>query len=165
MITVRRAQTKDIPKIMELLRQVHGVHYAIRSDIFKPTTTKYTVTELSVIMADSNRPIFVAVDEQDIAQGYAFCIIKEIKDNLLLNDRKELYIDDLCVEGNHRGEHIGTELYEYTLQYAKEISADYITLNVWQGNDSAMAFYEAMGMTPRSLTMETKLKYKEDEKL
>ncbi len=160
MIKVRKAQTKDITRIMELLRQVHGVHYAIRSDIFKPTTTKYTVQELSGIMADSSRPIFVAVDESDSTQGYAFCMIKEVKNNLLLHDRLELYIDDLCVEGNHRGEHIGSELYSYVLDYARSIKADYITLNVWEGNDSARAFYDAMGMTPRNTTLEVSLKEK-----
>ncbi len=158
MITTRRAQTKDIPKIMELLRQVHGVHYAIRPDIFKPTTTKYTVRELSEIMADTSRPIFIAADEGDIPLGYAFCIVKEVKDNLLFRNRIELYIDDLCVDGSHRGEHIGSELYRYVTDYAKSIDADYITLNVWEGNESAMRFYEAMGLNPRNTTMEVKLK-------
>ncbi len=158
MITkVRRAQTKDIPRIMELLRQVHGVHYAIRPDIFKPTTTKYSVRELSEIMADSSRPIFIAADEADTALGYAFCIVKETKDNLLLVDKRTLYIDDLCVEGNHRGEHIGKHLYEYVLEYAKEINADNITLNVWEGNDSARAFYDAMGFAVQKTTLEIKL--------
>ena len=158
MLTVRKAHTKDIPKIMELLRQVPGIHYAIRPDIFKPTTTKYTVQELSGIMADSSRPIFVAVDGSSAVQGYAFCIIKEVKDNLLLCDRLEVYIDDLCVEGNHRGEHIGSELYQHVVSYAKELKADYVTLNVWEGNNSAKAFYEAMGMAPRSTTMEINIR-------
>ena len=33
---------------------------------------------------------------------------------------KTLYIDDLCVDENIRGQHIGRRLYEYVKQYAKE---------------------------------------------
>ena len=34
---------------------------------------------------------------------------------------------------------------------------DFVTLNVWCGNESAMAFYEKLGLTPRSITMEVSL--------
>ena len=39
---------------------------------------------------------------------------------------------------------------------AKAEGADFITLNVWQGN-SALQFYEKMGMTPRKTTLELPL--------
>ncbi len=157
MIRTRFANEKDIPKIMDLLRQVHGVHYDIRPDVFKPVTTKYTADELTQILKDEMRPIIVGVDETDETVGYAFCIIKEIKDHQLLCDSKSLYIDDLCVDKEHRGEHIGTVIYGAVCEYAKDIGCDRITLNVWEGNDSARAFYDALGFKPRSTTMEVKL--------
>lgn len=157
MIKTRFATDKDIPKIMDLLRQVHGVHYDIRPDVFKPVTTKYTADELADILKDKTRPIIVGVNEADETVGYAFCIIKEIKDHQLLCDSKSLYIDDLCVDEKCRGEHIGTAVYEAVCEYAKSIGCDTITLNVWEGNDSARVFYDAKGFTPRSTTMEVKL--------
>ena len=40
---IRKAEEKDIPRIMELLGQVLQIHAEIRPDVFIPGTTKYTV--------------------------------------------------------------------------------------------------------------------------
>ena len=41
-MTIRKAQEKDIPRIIELLGQILQIHAEIRPDIFIPDTTKYT---------------------------------------------------------------------------------------------------------------------------
>ena len=43
---IRDAKEKDIPRILELLKQVLQIHADIRPDIFIPGTTKYTIDEL-----------------------------------------------------------------------------------------------------------------------
>lgn len=153
-MNIRRAENKDIPTLMELLRQVHGVHYDIRPDIFKPTTTKYSAIELEEILSDPMRPILVVADESDSVLGYAFCAYKQAVGDLLLTDIKSLYIDDLCIDKAHRGKHIGSALYEAVLALAKETGCYNVTLNVWCGNDSAMEFYEKKGLKPQRIFME-----------
>ena len=153
---IRFAEKRDIPGLIRLLYQVGDVHHQIRPDIFRPGAIKYTEGELEAILADESRPIFVGTEEGRVL-GYCFCQLREYRGSTVLTDRKELYIDDLCVDENRRGQHIGKVLYEHTLAYAKEIGCAFVTLNVWSGNDSAMKFYEKAGMTPRSITMETKL--------
>ena len=59
---------------------------------------------------------------------------------------KSLFIDDLCVDKQTRGQHIGESLFEYVKQQAKELGCYEVTLNVWAGNTSAEHFYEKMGM-------------------
>ena len=72
----------------------------------------------------------------------------------MLNDRYCLYIDDLCVLEGCRGKHIGSALYNEVVRYAKMRKCDAITLNVWEGNDAAKAFYEKMGFAPQKTVME-----------
>ena len=43
---IRKAEERDIPRIMELLGQVLQIHADIRPDIFIGETTKYTKEEL-----------------------------------------------------------------------------------------------------------------------
>ena len=155
-MTIRNAETRDIPGMIALLYQVGGVHHEIRPDIFRDNAIKYTPAELEAILQDETRPIFVC-DEGGFVEGYCFCQIRSFENSTVLTDRKELYIDDLCVDENRRGQHIGSVLYEHTLAYAKEIGCQFVTLNVWQGNDGAMRFYENAGLKPRSITMEMKL--------
>ena len=153
---IRFAQEKDIGGILCLLRQVGQVHHEIRPDLFRPGAIKYTEGELEAILADESRPIFVGTEEDKVL-GYCFCQLREYRGSTVLTDRKELYIDDLCVDETVRGQHVGRQLYEHTCAWAKEIGCNFLTLNVWCGNDSAMAFYEKRGLTPRSITMETEL--------
>ena len=45
-MTIRKAEEKDIPRMIELLGQVLQIHADIRPDIFISGTTKYTVSEI-----------------------------------------------------------------------------------------------------------------------
>ena len=155
-MNIRLAQTQDIPGMVNLLYQVGGVHHDIRPDIFRPNALKYTEAALEELLKDESKPIFVADDNGSVA-GYCFCQIRDYTGSTALTDRKELYIDDLCVDETRRGQHIGSVLYDYAVAYAKEIGCAFLTLNVWCGNDSAMRFYEKMGLKQRSITMENKL--------
>lgn len=153
-MNIRRAQTKDSERITALLYQVQKVHSDARPDIFRPGAKKYTEEELSEIITDDTRPIFVAVDENDLVIGYAFCIYEIQKNSTNLSDNKMLYIDDLCVDEDMRGMHIGGALYDHVLKFASENGFDRITLNVWCLNEGAMHFYEKCGLSPLKITME-----------
>ena len=153
MTMIRTANKSDIKRIIELLHQVNMVHHVIRPDLFKPYTTKYNEQELESLLVEQSKPIFVYDDGE--VQGYAFCQISEVKDDLLLQDVKTLYIDDICVDEAARGKHVGKALYEYVLNYARSIGCYHITLNVWEGNDAALSFYRNMGMQVQKTTMET----------
>lgn len=155
---IRRAEIKDADKINELLFQVAKIHANGRPDIFKTATKKYSDQELIEIINNDDSPIFVATDEKDFCLGYAFCVFQKTKDSILLQDRKTLYIDDICVDENSRGKHIGKSLYDFVENFAKENGFDNITLNVWSFNQSAYKFYEKCGMTPLKTTMEKRLK-------
>ncbi len=149
----RRAEIKDIPQMHELLRQVNLVHHIGRPDLFK-VANKYNDSELEDILKDNTRPIFAATDENDVMLGYCFCVNQQHIDDNILTDIKTLYIDDLCVDEKTRGQHVGRSLYEYVLKWAKENGYYNVTLNVWTCNESAMKFYDSVGMTPYKIGME-----------
>jgi ribosomal protein S18 acetylase RimI-like enzyme len=151
---IRRASEKDIGDINILLRQVSMVHYNGRPDLFKANVKKYKDEELLEIIKDDSKPIFVGVNEENHVLGYAFCVFQQHKDDNILTDIKTLYIDDLCVDENLRGQHIGKQLYEYVLSYAKKNGCYNVTLNVWSCNPSAQKFYDACGLVPYKVGME-----------
>lgn len=151
---IRRALEKDMPGILKLLSQVLEVHHQGRPDLFKGGVRKYTDSELAELIKDDSKPIFVGVDESDRVLGYAFCVFMQHIDNNILTDIKTLYIDDLCVDEEIRGQHVGKQLYEYVLGFAREQSCYNVTLNVWALNEGAMKFYEACGLKPQKIGME-----------
>lgn len=152
---VRRAKIEDIPAIISLLHQVNMVHHRLRPDLFKPHTTKYNEQEVEALIADELTPVFV-YDEGGVL-GYAFCQIQEVRGDRLLQDGKTLYLDDICVDESARGRHIGKALFDFVRAYAQLAGCSSLTLNVWAGNDVAMAFYQRMGMQIQKTGMEMRL--------
>ena len=140
----------------ELLRQVGQVHYRGRPDIFRSNAQKYGPSQVLAMLESSATPIFVAVEE-DAVLGYGFCFYKEYKNDPVIADHSELYIDDLCVDENHRGRRIGKAIYEEICRYAKMRKCYNVTLNVWSCNPGAMKFYESLGLKPQKVGMEVLL--------
>ena len=153
-MNIRRAEIEDMPGINKLLNQVLMVHHNGRPDLFKANVKKYTDEELAVIIEDDTKPIFVAVDDNNQVLGYAFCVYQQHINDNILTDVKTLYIDDLCVDEDKRGLHIGKQLYDYVVDFAKNNNFYNLTLNVWSCNESAMRFYEACGLVPQKVGME-----------
>ena len=150
---IRRATQQDIEEISRLLYQVAAVHHRGRPDLFKAGGKKYTDEELAEVLTDESRPVFVGIRDGKVA-AHLFCVITDVRDNGCLCDRKTLYIDDLCVDENTRGQHIGAQMYEFIKEYAREIGCYNVTLNVWSCNADAMRFYEKMGLLPQKIGME-----------
>lgn len=153
---IRLADSAHIPGLIRLLKQVGQVHHDIRPDIFPAGTQKYDENQLMELLKDVRRPIFVALDGCAVA-GYCFCQLEIIPQTDCSVAHTELYIDDLCVDESCRGQGIATALYRHVTDYARQAGIRDITLNVWYGNESALRFYEKMGMKPRKIMMEQKL--------
>ncbi|MBE6960486.1 MAG: GNAT family N-acetyltransferase [Ruminococcaceae bacterium] len=153
---IRFAKNEDIPAMIRLLRQVGRVHYDGRPDIFRADAQKYHEKALLALLQDDQRPILVAETAEGVV-GYAFCVIQNVQNDPVLQDRLTVYIDDLCVDENCRGSGVGKALYAAVLDYARGIGAYNVTLNVWAKNENALKFYEKMGLMPQKYGMETVL--------
>ena len=98
--------------------------------------------------------MYVAVDENDIVRGYAFCALREQPFSSNMRPFTSLFIDDLCVESTQRGKGTGKALLDFVKAEARRLGCYEVTLNVWEGNDSARAFYEKQGMKVKESMME-----------
>lgn len=151
---IRKAAANDIEGIMKLLFQINKIHADNRPDLFIANGVKYQEHDLLEIFKDPDRPVFVAVDEHGFVMGYVFGIFEITKESSCQHPVKTFYIDDLCVDVSYRGQHIGTALYKYTLDIARQMGCYRVTLHVWNFNQDAFEFYEKLGMTPLVTTME-----------
>ena len=153
-LLIRPAAERDLPRVGELLLQVNEVHHVIRPDLFKTGSRKYNDAELRAILGNPETPVFVCEAEGEVC-GYAFCVLVNPKTDCNLVPVKTLYLDDLCVDEAARGRGIGTALYRFVIDYAKRIGCHNVTLNVWEGNDAALAFYRKCGMKVQKTGMES----------
>lgn len=150
---IRQAIPQDIPVLNRFLQQILLVHHRVRPDIFKGKGIKFTNEELEKLMSQKNTPIFVYENEDSEVLGHLFCTIKE-PISPVLNPVKTLFIEDLCVDEQARGQKIGEQLFDFAEEFAKEIGCYNLTLNVWNDNDGALRFYERQGLKPQETIME-----------
>lgn len=153
---IREATQNDIDQLLELLSQVLELHARIRPDVFIPGSVKYPRNELEKMVGDGLHLIYVAC-EGDIVIGYAFC---DVRAPVLpsMKPIKKFFIDDFCVRDGYQRQHVGTTIFEHLKKEANRFGCESITLSCWEGNDVARSFYEHMGMTPRTTTMELYVK-------
>ena len=115
----------------------------------------HLLRELMEILEDDETPVFVCYEDENSNEllGYCFSVFEK-KHGHSLQPVKTLYLDDICVDEKARGKHVGTVIFEHVKEFAKKNGCYDMTLNVWEGNDSAKAFYEAMGFKVLKYGME-----------
>lgn len=153
---IRFAQAKDVPGILALLRQVGKVHHEGRPDLFRAGAQKYGASQVLAMLDKAQTPIFVAVEGETVL-GYGFCAVSAHEGDPVFTEHTTLYIDDLCVDENHRRQGVGSAIYREILRYAHVRKCHNITLNVWSCNGPALAFYEKCGLKPQKIGLETVL--------
>ena len=152
MTTIRKAEPRDLNAVNRLLRQVLKIHHDGRPDLFNETGKKYTDAELLAIFAHPDTPVFV-YEKDGVVQGYAFCALQR-QGSGSLRELTTLYVDDICVDADARGQHVGTALFQHVKAFARERGCYSVTLHVWDCNPGARAFYESMGLHPQFTSME-----------
>ena len=155
-LMIRKAKENDIPRVLDLLSQVNDVHAEGRPDFFIKGKRKYNESDLVKIISDGNTPVFVCEEDNDV-KGYAFCVMQDLSKCHNLHPDKSLYVDDICVDEKYRRQGVGRKLYDFVIQYAKNEGCFNVTLNVWDKNPEAKAFYEDMGMKVQKGCMEVVL--------
>ena len=150
---IRKAELKDTDKICELLYQVHDVHAKGRPDIFIKGKKKFSDDEVREIIRGKGLTFFV-YEKDDEVLGYACVQIQETEASASRHGRRELYIEDICVDEKHRREGVASMLFDYVVKLAKKKECNCVTLNVWELNEDARKFYEAKGMFPLKTIME-----------
>lgn len=155
-MSIRKANINDANGINALLYQVQDVHANGRPDIFIKGTKKFKDEELIEIL-NGNDLIFYVYEANKKILGYICIKIIIESESFSKYARKELYIEDLCVDEKYRHQGIAKELYDYIIELAKKEGCSHITLNVWELNKNAKEFYKKMGMNPLKTIMEFKL--------
>ena len=154
-ITVRPAKKEDHPAVERLLRQIAQLHANLLPEIFRPASQKYDAQQFAAMLGDPNAPILVAQDEHGEVLGYAILQVKIVGENYpVLLPRTFLYLDDLCVDVDARGQGIGSLLMQGVRELAKSRGIEKIELNVWECNEGAMRFYERLGFTTQRRGLE-----------
>ena len=154
-MTIRKMEKGDYPAYCALLSAVHGLHAGNRPDIFKEEAVLPDEGAFEEMLADSGQVLLAAEEEGEMV---GMCLMEiRMPKAAHVHRRPFGWIGDLCVRSDFRGRGIGTQLYRAMKEQAREMGLARIELMVWAFNEDAKRFYEKLGMSVRSDTMEDRL--------
>ena len=143
---LREATAEDVPGIYRLLTVNADHHRAIRPDLMGDKQSKFTPAEVENLVAGAETCVFVAESGGRLAGYIMFTATGDTA-----------YVEDICVDPAFRRLGVGKSLMRAVESNAKDKGCAYLLLNVWWGNDGAIDFYRALGMSERSLRLDKKL--------
>ncbi len=143
-ITIRFAKKDELEKVNTLRKQVNDLHVKGRPDIFRPGFCIEMQNHIYTMFESCESDIIVAVYDDNIL-GFATVeyILKPLSPYNL--ERKIYRICEFGVDKNHYRKGIATKLVDFIKQDAISKGYSKIELDVWEFNETAIEFYNAIG--------------------
>lgn len=128
---IRTYIESDLPQIYNLIKEL---------SIFEKVPQRLTNTLEMMISERAHFHAFVAVTPSDEVLGYA--TYNPIYYTWV---GKSIYMDDLYVKHEYRGQGIGTQLIQAVIHHAKEKGCHKVRWQVSEWNVQAISFYKSLG--------------------
>ena len=141
---IRFATEQDLERVNNLRRQVNELHVQGKPEIFKPGFPEELKNYVYEIFCDPQKKIVVC-ERDGILCGFAVLNHVVRPETPYMYVRDFLDIDEFCVDEAYRRQGVATALIAFIRAYAKQEGFARIELNMWEFNQDALAFYEAVG--------------------
>lgn len=150
---IRKAAINDKEQIGILFSDENDHHYRLQPDVFNKLLAEDILPEnwFEDILNDDSQTFFVAEDGKKLAGLILVSVCSQ--EDTLFKEKKWLLINELSVLTSYRGRGIGKLLMSAVEEYAREIKAESIKLEVWENNSSAIGFYKHYGFDTKKLQM------------
>lgn len=143
-VTVRPAAFEELPRINEIRAYVNDVHVAGRPDTFRPGFCEALQQILYKRYETPNWTILAAVLEGQIV-GFATVEYLDRPESPYNLARKMYHVEEFGVAPGFQRRGVATALVEYMKRDAAQRGYPRIELDMWEFNQGALAFYEAVG--------------------
>lgn len=141
---VRYAKKEDLERVNEIRKMVNDVHVNGRPDIFRGGFNENLGEYIYEIWNTESKDILVA-ERDGVICGFACIQIVDKPETPFMHARQYYDVDEFGVDEKFRRQGIATELMEFIRADAKERGINRVELNMWEFNEGALAFYEAVG--------------------
>lgn len=150
---VRFAEEKDLDIINELRKQVNDIHVEGRPDLFKAGFGSEIRDFAKVILNGENSDIIVA-ERNGVICGMV-CVDYVNKPETPYSKARSFYhVQEIAVDKHFRRQGVAKELLDFMVTDARKRKLEKIELDVWEFNDSAIEFYQAVGFRQTRRWME-----------
>lgn len=155
-IIIRFAKESELVRVNELRKQVNDLHVEGKSEIFRAGFNDELRDFIYKIWKDPEQKIVVA-ELNGVVCGFAVLHHIHRPENPFMLERDFMDVDEFCVDKEYRRQGIATKMMSFIRNYTKEKEIKRLELNMWEFNQDALAFYEAVGFKTYRRYMEMKV--------
>ena len=143
-IIVRFAREDELEHVNHIRKQVHELHCNGRLDFFKSNGWDAIRDTVKERFASENSGVIAAFFENEIA-GFAIVQYINKAESGFRPTHSFCHIEEFGVDAKYRRHGIATLLIDFIKADALERGFKKLELNMWEFNESALAFYESVG--------------------
>ena len=157
-VRVRKATDADYEALCELFDEVDALHRDYLPDIFqKPEGPVRQRDYYRELIGDEDVGLFVAEAGENII-GFVHAAVRDAPAIPVFVPRRYAIVDSIAVKSGFRNRGIGQRLMSVVHEWAIAKDATSIELNVYEFNETAIAFYHRLGYETLSRRMRKSLK-------
>lgn len=144
-INIKKVTLKNIDQLQKIGRQTFFETFASGNTVEnmkKYLDEGFSITKMTSELNDNNTEFYFAKLDDNVI-GYLKLNFGQSQTEL--QDDKSIEIERIYVLKDFHGKGVGQLLYNKAMQIAKQKSADYVWLGVWEKNPRAITFYKKNG--------------------
>jgi ribosomal protein S18 acetylase RimI-like enzyme len=141
---IRDANDSDLSSLAAAMVRLQEAHVIAFPDIYRRLETEDALTHLSGLLSRPNATVRVALHSGAVV-GHAVFLIETRPESMFTHSQRYGQIAQIEVEPAFRRRGFGRLLLADCEQIAASHDLHRIALDVWAFNDSAKAFYKALG--------------------
>lgn len=135
------SQTRNFKLVAKLNKYVHDLHSNLYPKYFKEYNYE-NVKEVFKSLINNESFIFLLLEDNEEALGYAWVEIREYPENAFKKGYKSVYVHQISIVDTKRNKGYGSSLMEYIYEIANDRGIDLIELDYWFENSVAKDFYK-----------------------
>ena len=153
---IRKLIESDYDMVAELWKELDEMHVQARPDYFVHRD-KDKIYPKDAFFQNLAHPDVLQLGAFENEQLAGFVRATLWEESGMVKGVKTVCLDNIYVLPTHRRNGVATKLFAEVESWAKEQGAIRLDLWTWDFNKSAIAMYQAMGMTPQQYVFEKKL--------
>ncbi|MFU2018872.1 GNAT family N-acetyltransferase [Peribacillus butanolivorans] len=135
------SQTRNYKLVAKLNKYVHDLHSNLYPKYFKEYNYE-NVKEVFKSLIKNESFIFLLLEDNEEALGFAWVEIREYPENAFKKGYKSVYVHQISIVDTKRNKGYGSSLMEYIYEIANDRGIDLIELDYWFENSVAKDFYK-----------------------
>jgi ribosomal protein S18 acetylase RimI-like enzyme len=143
-VNIRPAHYTDFDAISEMMKGFMALHHRWQPELFRTALLGFTAAIFQGWLERKNE-LHLAAEVEGVVSGYACAASWDGWGNDLIWPRRNVFVQIVVVAPAKRRSGIGRALFAAIEAWAAEFEAEYIGLNVSPLNETARAFYAALG--------------------